>query len=107
MTTLAFQPDTDYTGPINPATKLPHTAAYLARTNGTLAPTRRTETWTMVGPFRATDKRVTPLDGLTPGWEIVDSQGRTANTAPSRDRARARAREMTAQGVTITRHVPA
>lgn len=79
---------------INPATKLPHTPAFLAR---------NLATWTMVGPFRATDSKVEPLGDLTPGWEIVDSEGRTANTAPSRDKARARAREMTVDGVTITR----
>lgn len=84
---------------LNPATKLPHTAAFLART----APT-----WAMVGPFRATDQRSPlPLPPLAPGWEILDSQGRLAETAASRDKARARAREMTAQGVTITREVTA
>lgn len=83
---------------LNPATKLPHTLTYLART----APV-----WEMTGPFRATDQKITPLGDLAPGWEIVDAQGRTANTAPSRDKARARAREMTAQGVTITRTVAA
>jgi hypothetical protein len=80
---------------LNPATKLPHTAAYLARTNPAPA---------LVGPFRATDVK-TPE-----GWQIVTTgygASRVVDHAPSRDKARARAREMTAQGVTTTREVTA
>jgi hypothetical protein len=81
---------------LNPATKLPHTRAYLTCSPGV---------WTMTGPFRATDQKVTPLGDLAPGWEIIDAQGRTADTAPSRDKARARARLLTAGNATITRTV--
>jgi hypothetical protein len=81
---------------INPATKLPHTPAYLACAPGV---------WIQTGPFRATDQKITPLTGLASGWEIVDAQGRTADTAPSRDKARARARLLTAGNATITRTV--
>jgi hypothetical protein len=80
---------------LNPATKLPHTAAFLARTNPAPA---------LGGPFRATDVK-TPE-----GWQIVTTgygASRVVDHAPSRDKARARAREMTAQGVTTTREVTA